>query len=314
MLLEVTVGSASVACVRIVVYLIILCPLTPLVYNCVMCIAPLWFDLDRMCLVNRDRFLSNADDLGELNIIPIGCGCCIECRSAKALEWTRRLELEKMSSRSLAYFLTLTFDDEHCPDVVSKRDVSAFMKRLRKVMPSGVRFFACGEYGDHTGRPHYHVILFNALFDDLRPLNNCGLYTSSKLATLWPFGLSSIAHADSAAMAYVARYVVKKVAISDNSFVLMSRRPGIGVAAFEHQLSSVVSTNRCYGPSGDFPIPRSFRRRLPVPIEIALTSENVVNAKSVNRTDCAILRVSSSDDVRFRRRSMLSPLSKRGSI
>lgn len=278
-----------------------------------MCISPLYFDLDKQKLVNRDVFLSDADSLAELNIVPIGCGHCVECRSAKALEWTRRLELERTLS-SCAFFLTLTFNDDCCPEKVQKSDVSSFMKRLRKVFGPGVRFFACGEYGDISGRPHYHVIVFNALFDDLKPLKSGGLCTSKVLSDLWPYGLSSIAWADSAAMAYVARYVVKKVSVQDDSFVLMSRMPAIGWKAFEKQYDSAIATNRCYGPSGDFPIPRSFKRRLPVPYDLALSSENVDNAKSVIRTDCKILCLDSSDDVRLRRRKMLSRPRKRGSI
>lgn len=52
------------------------------------------------------------------------------------------------------------------------------MKRLRKYLePVKVRFFACGEYGDNTYRPHYHLILFGCDFRSdrrLYKLSNAG--------------------------------------------------------------------------------------------------------------------------------------------
>ena len=40
-------------------------------------------------------------------------------------------------------------------------------KRLRDRVGYGrFRFYACGEYGETTNRPHYHAILFNYDFPD----------------------------------------------------------------------------------------------------------------------------------------------------
>jgi len=136
-----------------------------------------------------------------------------------------------------------------------------FMKRLRKKFePKKVRFFHCGEYGEQYGRPHYHAIIFNLDFPDKEFYKMSGehrIYTSKILEGLWPFGASWIGTVTFESAAYVARYIVKKINISEKSsekakqdyfekytsinpetgeivghlkpeYTTMSRRPGIG--------------------------------------------------------------------------------------
>lgn len=66
-----------------------------------------------------------------------------------------------------AVFLTLTYDDEHLPITGSlvKKDLQNFWKRLRKDYEKPIRYYACGEYGDNTMRPHYHAIVFGLPYD-----------------------------------------------------------------------------------------------------------------------------------------------------
>lgn len=67
-------------------------------------------------------------------------------------------------------FVTLTYDNEHLPadESVSKYEFQTFMKRLRKSYGARIRYFACGEYGTESGRPHYHAIIFG-----LAPCGHC---------------------------------------------------------------------------------------------------------------------------------------------
>src|SRR3954449_8205389 len=86
------------------------------------------------------------------------CGQCIGCRLERSRQWAMRCVHEnKMHPRSS--FVTLTYDDKNIPPAgsLSKRDFQLFMKRLRKSQSNPLRFFACGEYGETTHRPHYHV-------------------------------------------------------------------------------------------------------------------------------------------------------------
>ena len=123
-------------------------------------------------------------------------------------------------------FLTLTYNNENLPKdkSVSKVELQKFMKRLRrKIEPTKVRFFGCGEYGEKLGRPHYHLCLFNYDFDDKEVLKakrfrkekfgtRCDiLYTSDLLGEVWRKGFHTIGDVTLESAGYVARYVTKKV-------------------------------------------------------------------------------------------------------
>lgn len=59
-------------------------------------------------------------------------------------------------------FLTLTYDDKHLPEdgELHYDHVQTFLKNLRRLCLSRLRFFVCGEYGDLFDRCHWHMILF----------------------------------------------------------------------------------------------------------------------------------------------------------
>lgn len=74
-------------------------------------------------------------------------------------------------------FITLTYSEENIPSDgnLKPRDFDLFMKRLvqheryyakkekRKKRP--IRYYHCGEYGEHYGRPHYHAAIFGYGFE-----------------------------------------------------------------------------------------------------------------------------------------------------
>lgn len=154
-------------------------------------------------------------------------------------------------------FLTLTYDNEHCPQNMSlnKRDWQLFMKRLRKDEPdTPIRYYMCGEYGDQYQRPHYHACIFGYSFPDKTFYKYTGessehsLYTSDQLDHLWGHGIATIGELTFETAAYTARYVMKKVNGQDAEehyqgrmpeFTLMSRRPGIGKGWFDKYSSDV---------------------------------------------------------------------------
>jgi hypothetical protein len=86
---------------------------------------------------------------------------------------------------------------------------------LRNARGPGVRFYACGEYGELNRRPHYHAILFGVAFADKVLLRKSksgqSLYTSAELSSYWDAGLHSIGDVSFESAAYVARYILKKV-------------------------------------------------------------------------------------------------------
>ena len=187
-------------------------------------------------LPRRGSFRQYQEQYGKDNVLSLPCGKCLGCQRDRVANWSTRLVLEGKYHDEKC-FLTLTYDEAHCPERLSKKDLQNFMKRLRKAIdPVKVRYFACGEYGDHTKRPHYHVILFGFDFSSDRELVSYGsnkdpLYRSSLLESLWTFGLSSIGQVSQQSCAYVAGYCNKKLSGDSpfgDEFVLMSTRPGLG--------------------------------------------------------------------------------------
>jgi hypothetical protein len=81
--------------------------------------------------------------------------------------WSFRLVKEGQRSKN-ALFVTLTYNDEHIKRSknnfknLDKKDLQKFFKRLRKLTDEKIKYYAVGEYGTQTMRPHYHIILFNS--------------------------------------------------------------------------------------------------------------------------------------------------------
>lgn len=220
-----------------------------------------------------------ADLEATLNANPdailIPCGKCIDCRLDYSRRWADRMMLE-LQTQKKAIFLTLTYSRhtihpatwiEAVPDptaffpstpnelwsdgrylipeycTLSKRDLQLFMKRLRKEFPEvKLRYYAAGEYGDKTLRPHYHLIVYGLSIDDFLTCSrgtfcrDCSVsddkykkckkslvkvpagknelgdqyYTSPLLERIWKNGNVLFSDVSWKTCAYVARYVTKK--------------------------------------------------------------------------------------------------------
>lgn len=139
--------------------------------------------------------------------VKIPCGKCIGCRLDYSRQWANRCMLEaQYYPPDQVWFATITYNDKYVPRVMSsdpdtgkqapaltlrKRDFQLWMKRLRRHFPENkIRFFAAGEYGSETLRPHYHAILFGLPLADCEPYEKSGnyqLFTSKSIAKvdLW---------------------------------------------------------------------------------------------------------------------------------
>ena len=192
-------------------------------------------------------------------LIKIPCGKCVGCRLEYSRQWANRCMLE-LQYHDSAYFCTFTYDDDHVPRTyypdpetgeafpamtLQKRDFQLLMKRIRKHFPDDqIRFFACGEYGSQTFRPHYHAIIFGLHLSDLIPYKKVReggelytYYNSPSLQECWPYGFVVVGEVTWESCAYTARYVMKKLKGKEADFygkhniqpefTLMSRRPGI---------------------------------------------------------------------------------------
>ncbi len=202
--------------------------------------------------------------IGSELVLP--CGRCDGCLLDRSRMWAVRCLHESKMYESNC-FLTLSFDNEHLPKDgnVSVRDLQLFFKKFRREVGK-VRYFACGEYGDNFGRPHYHVLMFGYDFPDKVPAGKSGehaLYSSVLLSSIWTSGLSWIGALTFESAGYVARYVVKKkfggemlqhygrVSAETGEyfsvnpeFIVMSRRPGIGATWFAKFQSDVFGRDK----------------------------------------------------------------------
>lgn len=189
---------------------------------------------------------SKSDPLGTVYQITVPCGRCILCRVERVRQWAVRIVHETELYNENA-FITLTYDDDHLPadKSVSLRDLQLFFKKFRKkIYPLKVRYFACGEYGDKFGRPHYHAIVFGWWPSDARPHPRPGktdLWLSDLLTKVWENGEATIGSVTFDSAAYVAGYINKKLTGKraadyggrSPDFGVMSRRPGIGARWIE---------------------------------------------------------------------------------
>jgi hypothetical protein len=205
--------------------------------------------------------------------LQLPCGQCIGCRLRKSAEWATRC-VHEAQLHDENCFITLTYDEEHLPHdgSISKKHMQQFMKTLRKKLVEDygsekkVRFFGCGEYGDQLQRPHYHLALFGYRPDDLvlyTVREGVSLYTSDFLSARWGRGFVTVGELTFESAAYIARYVTKKIKVSEKSdpkyryhyekmdpytgeiyeiqpeFVNMSRKPGIAAEWMRRYKSDV---------------------------------------------------------------------------
>lgn len=250
----------------------------------------------------KKLFFRQAPGSGEAISVP--CGQCIGCRMSKAQEWQTRLHHEAMQHETSS-FLTLTYSDEYLPPggTLCVRDLQLFMKRLRKaVAPHRLRFFACGEYGDRTFRPHYHVILFGYDFPDrlLMGKSPAGfpLFVSPLLSSAWSMGKADIGAFSRDSAGYVARYCLKKVngeraeqhyrrvdpATGEvyqlrPEFITMSSRPGIGAEWFRQFACDAFPSDFVVIDGERRPVPRYYLRK------VAEEEATQIKAKRVERAE-----------------------------
>ena len=217
----------------------------------------------------------------EAMLVP--CGHCIGCRLEYSRQWATRCCLEALS-HECNFFLTLTYADLHLPTAPRSltidndtgeilRDgyshpldppaLTKFFKDLRRYYSyhynlDNIRFFAVGEYGDKSQRPHYHAICFNLPIFDLkfykRDFAGHPLYTSEILSNIWKNGYVVVAECCFDTCAYVARYVLKKQTGLNKQvydylnitpeFTRMSRRPGIARFYYDANMDTIYAADQ----------------------------------------------------------------------
>ena len=191
--------------------------------------------------------------------IEIPCGKCAYCLQRKRNEWFVRLKTEQKYS-DYTYFITLTYNDENInygknSCVLHKPDIQNFFKRLRKKCK--VRYFAIGEYGTSTFRPHYHSILFT---DE----NSTSI--TKYIASAWTLGNFDIKLVEDAMLNYVTKhqlYNYDKNKFEVQPFRLISSRPYIGykfIEKYKDYYDEIKLTAKVEGIT--YNLPRIYRNKL----------------------------------------------------
>lgn len=144
------------------------------------------------------------------------CGQCWGCKLERSRQAAVRC-MHEAQMHEVNSYVTLTYSDECLPADHSLvyRDFQLFMKRLRdRLGYRVVRFYMCGEYGERTGRPHYHALLFGVHFADRvyhKKIGKHKVYVSHSLDDVWSKGYGLVGGVSFESAAYVARYVLKKI-------------------------------------------------------------------------------------------------------
>lgn len=208
--------------------------------------------------------------------IAVPCRMCIGCRIDYSKEWAVRCVNEAQMHED-NMFVTLTYDDDHIPEdlQLNHEDWQQFIRAVRKkyrkytkrdedgnVIDYGIRYYMCGEYGEKTSRPHYHALIFNFKFPDMKhegDRRGNRIWSSEQLTELWGKGHTEIGSVTFQSAAYCARYITKKIMGPDAKFghpivdsetgeivdrrtpeyTKMSLKPGLGETWIEKYKSDV---------------------------------------------------------------------------
>lgn len=108
-------------------------------------------------------------------------------------------------------FITLTYNDFNIPKSPSanftlvKKDFQDYIKRVRASIQYDkkdikLKYYAVGEYGENTNRPHYHAVIFGLGLDHIKYLEDA-----------WSYGFVKVGSLTYDSARYVAGYVQKKL-------------------------------------------------------------------------------------------------------
>jgi len=137
-------------------------------------------------------------------------------------------------------FVTLTYDEDNLPagGTLVPKHLTDFLKRIRFAQDKlgrRLRYYAVGEYGDDSERPHYHLALFGipscryirTRHSQRLHKTKAGIYCCDACSAIqrhWPYGGADVGTLERASASYICGYVTKKLT-DTNDFRLGGRHP-----------------------------------------------------------------------------------------
>lgn len=230
--------------------------------------------------------------------INVDCNKCIECLERKKLEWCWRIQQEFKEAKcayftTLTYnndnvpinkYYKLTLEPNHLQEFIKilryhhsklckqpKRKTKLYRDRTNKGLnytleshingltyKDNIKYIACGEYGEWRGRPHYHLIIFNA--------------SNKHIEASWTAGnVYNVPMTSNQAAGYVLKYMDKKTYTDRNAYKykakeFLSFSEGIGLNYIEKMKEwHKRNLDVCYVPSdmgAMIPMPKYIRDRM----------------------------------------------------
>lgn len=227
----------------------------------------------------------------------VPCSKCPVCAARRASAWSFRLMQEESVSLS-AYFITLTYDTDSVPITKKKRmalcprHLQLFFKRVRRSADRAkrlssstevfkpIKYYAVGEYGGRTRRPHYHAIVFNARLKDMVSESDELVLKHTQFdgktpvsIKQWKFGHATFGQVNEASVGYTLKYISKGKSIPEYpqddripEFAHMSKGLGMSYitqAIIKWHTSDVVERVYCTVPGGvKITMPRYYKDRI----------------------------------------------------
>lgn len=145
------------------------------------------------------------------------------------------------------------------------KDLQDFIKRLRRDQEyhfgNHIKFYGVGEYGEQFHRPHYHMIAFGLICNDIKEShrNKSGrmIHTSDRIAKIWNRGIVEVENLTWELAAYAARYCVKKLGKSETDFYesfglvpeFQRCSQGFGRDYFDENMDDIYNYDEIYLPT-----------------------------------------------------------------
>lgn len=287
------------------------------------------------------------------------CGRCYECKLRIVSGWSFRVMKEAERSSS-AFFLTLTYNDDsiiltdngfmslhdtvyglacsrekyyfprsliktkaidnHVYKAQNSSHLQQFFKLLRKKNHEQIKYYACGEYGTKSARPHYHVIIFNARLESLIGDGFARQYAYGNIVLdgkvpytceSWKQGYITVGKLTDASCAYTLKYISKNSRIPMHKrddrikeYSLMSQNLGFNYMETGHmQLWHKEDVlNRMYIPLKDgkkIAMPRIFKEKIYTKHQRERISNHVQNQQLIEEQKKKLAQVKNDDLVRI---------------
>lgn len=186
----------------------------------------------------------------------VPCGRCSFCAATRRSDWATRLEYEA-KLHVVKKFVTLTYANPHLTykhgnSQLVKSDLQKWFKRVRK-LGFAIRYYAVGEYGSTTFRPHYHVLLFGDVPDRV-------------IRESWKMGQVHIGNVTQASINYCLGYMVngkswKMQHYREKPFNLMSK--GLGKNYLSAQMIAWHKPTKNFSDYRNYVLVDGAKRHLP---------------------------------------------------